>query len=123
WPGLTRREPPKEPTHPAPAPADAVEATVATIIEAVPPLAQLVEDDELEPGAPLYELASVLQTSDHKVTCPFHEGDDTPSLQLYPNHFHCFGCGAHGSALEWLIDAEGMTPEEALAAIQDGDAA
>jgi DNA polymerase I-like protein with 3'-5' exonuclease and polymerase domains len=29
------------------------------------------------------------------VHCPFHE-DGTPSLQIYPDHYHCFGCGAHG---------------------------
>lgn len=36
--------------------------------------------------------------------CPFHD-DSTESLHLYPDHYHCFGCGAHG-ALEGL-------PEEA----------
>ena len=29
-------------------------------------------------------------------TCPFHE-DTTPSLGVYPDHFFCFGCQAHGS--------------------------
>jgi DNA polymerase I-like protein with 3'-5' exonuclease and polymerase domains len=35
-----------------------------------------------------------------KFTCPFHEEDNTPSLQIYDEpdnpHYHCFGCGAHG---------------------------
>jgi DNA polymerase I-like protein with 3'-5' exonuclease and polymerase domains len=29
------------------------------------------------------------------VRCPFHD-DSTPSLQIYSDHYHCFGCGAHG---------------------------
>ena len=27
--------------------------------------------------------------------CPFHD-DRTPSMKLYPDHFHCFGCGQAG---------------------------
>jgi CHC2 zinc finger len=31
-----------------------------------------------------------------------------PSLQFYDDHYHCFGCGAHGDAIDWLRDIEGM---------------
>ena len=31
--------------------------------------------------------------------CPFHE-DRVPSLKLYDDHFHCFGCGAHGDVVD-----------------------
>ena len=31
--------------------------------------------------------------------CPFH-ADRTPSLKLYGDHFHCFGCGAHGDVID-----------------------
>jgi hypothetical protein len=34
--------------------------------------------------------------------CPFHQ-ERTPSFTVYPDHFHCFGCGAHGDALDWLV--------------------
>jgi DNA polymerase I-like protein with 3'-5' exonuclease and polymerase domains len=35
-----------------------------------------------------------------KITCPFHD-DRTPSLQIYADgHYHCFGCGKHGSVAE-----------------------
>ena len=30
-----------------------------------------------------------------KICCPFHD-DTTPSLHIYPDHYHCFVCGAHG---------------------------
>ena len=40
------------------------------------------------------------------LSCPFHPGDNTPSLTIYPNNtFHCFGCEAWGDALNvrrWL---------------------
>jgi hypothetical protein len=42
-----------------------------------------------------------------KVRCPFHD-DDTPSCHIYADHFHCFACGAHGSAIDWLREVEGM---------------
>ena len=31
--------------------------------------------------------------------CPFH-ADKVPSLKLYGDHFHCFGCGAHGDVVD-----------------------
>ena len=33
------------------------------------------------------------------IRCPFH-ADRTPSLKLYGDHFHCFGCGAHGDVID-----------------------
>jgi hypothetical protein len=48
-----------------------------------------------------------------KIHCPFH-ADRTPSLQVYPDHYHCYGCGAHGDHLDWLTLAEGKTREEAI---------
>ena len=57
-------------------------------------------------------------TDDNKVSCPFHD-DPTPSLQIYPDHWHCFGCGEHGDRIDWLVRVEGMNRAEAIAAIQD----
>ncbi len=36
--------------------------------------------------------------------CPFHE-DDTASLSIHPgkNVFHCFGCGAKGNVVDWVM--------------------
>ena len=44
--------------------------------------------------------------------CPFH-ADKTPSLKLYGDHFHCFGCGAHG-------DGNALAPKSTGDAIADG---
>ena len=54
----------------------------------------------------------------NKVLCPFH-ADATPSCSIYEDHYHCHGCGAHGSRLDWLINVEGMTQQEAIAAMAD----
>jgi hypothetical protein len=35
--------------------------------------------------------------------CPFHD-ERTPSLRIYCDHGHCFGCGWHGDQLQWLRD-------------------
>jgi DNA polymerase I-like protein with 3'-5' exonuclease and polymerase domains len=48
-----------------------------------------------------------------KIACPFHE-DDTPSLHVYRDHFHCFGCGKHGGHLDWLREAEGLSDDAAI---------
>lgn len=42
-----------------------------------------------------------------KGCCPFH-GEKTPSFYVYTDHFHCFGCGAHGDAISFVMQAEGL---------------
>ena len=39
------------------------------------------------------------------IKCPFHQGDHTASLKLYDGEggFHCFGCGAHGSVIDFVM--------------------
>ena len=47
--------------------------------------------------------------------CPFH-GEKTPSFTVSPTKqfFHCFGCGAHGSAVGFLMDYRGLSYVEAI---------
>ncbi len=47
--------------------------------------------------------------------CPFHS-EKTPSFTVSPNKqfFHCFGCGAHGSAIGFLMDHRGLSYVEAI---------
>jgi DNA primase len=42
--------------------------------------------------------------SGYKALCPFHE-EKTPSfiVQKGDTHYHCFGCGAHGDAIAFLM--------------------
>ncbi|PWB19665.1 CHC2 zinc finger domain-containing protein [Comamonas sp. JNW] len=55
-----------------------------------------------------------------RALCPFHQ-DTRPSLNLYPAegnspaHYHCFACGAHGSAIDLVKQVEGL---EFLPAVQ-----
>jgi CHC2 zinc finger/Toprim domain len=49
-----------------------------------------------------------------KAVCPFH-AERTPSFYVYSDtqKFHCFGCGAHGDAFDWLVKQRGMSIQEA----------
>ena len=50
-----------------------------------------------------------------KACCPFHD-EKTPSFTVSPNKgfYHCFGCGAHGTAVGFLMDFDHMTFVEAI---------
>jgi DNA primase len=50
-----------------------------------------------------------------KANCPFHE-EKTPSftIQRGDTHYHCYGCGAHGDSIQFLIDFQKMTFTEAV---------
>ena len=49
-----------------------------------------------------------------KGCCPFH-GEKTPSFYVYDDHFHCFGCGAHGDAISFVMQSQGAAFPEAVA--------
>lgn len=44
-----------------------------------------------------------------KGCCPFHE-EKTPSFYVNDQKafYHCFGCGAHGDAISWMVDQQGL---------------
>ncbi len=48
--------------------------------------------------------------------CPFH-GEKTPSFYVYDDHFHCFGCGAHGDAISFVMQSQGATFPDAVAVL------
>ena len=48
-----------------------------------------------------------------KGCCPFH-GEKTPSFYVYDDHFHCFGCGAHGDAVSFIMQSQGSSFPEAV---------
>lgn len=45
--------------------------------------------------------------------CPFHE-EKTPSFYVYPDHFHCFGCRAHGSIIDFDMRYHTLSFPEAV---------
>ena len=44
--------------------------------------------------------------------CPFHD-DRTPSMKLYPDHFHCFGCGRTGDVIDLAARLTGLSALDA----------
>jgi len=46
---------------------------------------------------------------DYVMSCVFHK-EQTPSLKITPhkNLYHCFGCGASGSIIDWVMHAQGL---------------
>lgn len=50
--------------------------------------------------------------------CIFHQ-DSTPSFHVSDlrNTYKCFGCGAHGDAIDWLMQTRAMTFKDAVAAL------
>lgn len=44
--------------------------------------------------------------------CPFHQ-ESTPSFYVLDDHYHCFGCGAHGKAIDFEMHRTGATFPEA----------
>jgi DNA primase len=49
-----------------------------------------------------------------KGCCPFH-GEKTPSFYVYDDHYHCFGCGAHGDAISFVMQSQGAGFGDAVA--------
>jgi DNA primase len=53
--------------------------------------------------------------------CPFHE-DDSASLVVTPskNLWHCFGCGAAGGPIDWVIKTRGVSFRHAVELLREG---
>jgi DNA primase len=56
--------------------------------------------------------------SHYRGLCPFH-AEKTPSFYVRPQtqSWHCFGCGKHGTAFDWLMEREHLEFSEALRAL------
>ena len=52
---------------------------------------------------------------EHTGLCPFHQ-EKTPSFTVNDDKafFHCFGCGAHGDVIGYVMQREGLTFPEAV---------
>ena len=66
--------------------------------------------DVIEARVPLKKAGREFQAC-----CPFHN-EKTPSFTVSPGKqfYHCFGCGAHGSAVGFLMDYENLSFPEAI---------
>lgn len=67
-----------------------------------------------------YTMADVVEqfgieiNRNHKCTCPFHSGDNTPSLHVYDDSFYCFACGAHGDIFAFVMQMNNCGFKEAF---------
>ncbi len=59
---------------------------------------------------------------EHEACCPFHT-EDTPSFKVnaVKGFYHCFGCGAHGNAIGFLIAYKGISFLEAVEELGGGN--
>ena len=66
--------------------------------------------DVIEPYVPLKRAGS-----NFSARCPFHN-EKSPSFTVSPSKqfYHCFGCGAHGTAISFLMEFHGMDFVEAV---------
>ncbi len=58
--------------------------------------------------------------SNFTACCPFHD-EKTPSFTVSPSKqfYHCFGCGAHGNAIGFLMEYQGLAYPEAIRALAE----
>ncbi|CUS48293.1 MAG: DNA primase DnaG [Idiomarinaceae bacterium HL-53] len=54
----------------------------------------------------------------YQACCPFH-GEKTPSFTVAPDKqfYHCFGCGVHGNAIDFIMEYEGLEFPDAVEAL------
>ena len=78
------------------------------------------DDDDDETEVLLADLIDDELGDDKMMCCPFH-ADSTPSMKIYHDHYHCFGCGAHGGRIDWLMAVEGHSRAEATHLIKNWD--
>ena len=57
---------------------------------------------------------------DYKARCPFHD-EKTPSFTVsaQKGFYHCFGCGAHGTAIGFLMNYENLEFVDAVEALAE----
>jgi DNA primase len=75
-----------------------------TLIKDSIPLVQAIE---------YYGLHPIKKGKYYWIKCPFHN-DKNPSLAIYEDSFHCFGCGAHGDVIDFVARYFNLEPLEAV---------
>ena len=51
------------------------------------------------------------------IHCPFHISDKGASMKIYEKDFHCFGCSAHGSQIDFVMRMDNLSFKEAFLAL------
>jgi DNA primase catalytic core len=81
----------------------------------LPDLAALKKTTDLAAVAQARGVKLKKQGNDYVGLCPFHQ-EKTPSFHVTPakNLFHCFGCGAAGSVIDFVMKKDGLTKQQAI---------
>jgi DNA polymerase I-like protein with 3'-5' exonuclease and polymerase domains len=112
WEELGHSPPPPQAATPQPIPPQPESPKInGTKVPAAAAPGAIELPEEVGARVPLSDLIDE-RLINGKVCCPFHE-DATPSCHIYPDHFYCFGCGAHGDAIDWLMRVDGLDYAEA----------
>ena len=89
-----------------------------------------IPESELERLKKEVSLARLIESQGHKLQkrgkdwvmrCVFHE-EATPSLSISEskNLYHCFGCNASGSVIDWVMKTQGVSLPHAVQILKDG---
>ena len=54
------------------------------------------------------------------ISCPFHNGDRTPSMKIYQKDFHCHACGKNGDIFTFVQQMDGCSFKEAYLKLGGG---
>lgn len=91
-------------------------------------MAEKKKNNEIDTAALLkrVDIVEVIQSyaplkkngAEYEACCPFHT-EDTPSFKVSPSKqfYHCFGCGAHGDAIKFLREHQGLSFLDACRAL------
>lgn len=76
-------------------------------------------DDELQEIAGKIDIVDYISQTEelhnkgakYFIKCPFHKGDDTPSLCIYPStqSWYCYGCHKGGRIFQWIMNKDGIS--------------
>ncbi|TSD88032.1 hypothetical protein FFK22_014440 [Mycobacterium sp. KBS0706] len=92
----------------------------AEVRRARKPIRQVAEECSLPDVIAAAGVALKRDGNEWLAGCPFHE-DDNPSFRVYPAgsggkaHYHCFGCQAHGDAVDFVRTFYGIDVRRAVA--------
>ena len=81
-----------------------------------PPPQPPLDDTEID----LADLIDAPVPRNRMILCPFH-GETKPSMRIYPDHYYCFGCGACGDHVDWLVQVEGLEYDQARDIVDNWD--
>ena len=92
--------------------------TIAPAIAAPPEITvpPPLDDTEID----LADLVDCQVPKSRMILCPLH-GETRPSMRIYPDHYYCFGCGACGDHVDWLVRVEGLEYGQARDIVDNWD--